>query len=109
MGCLSINKVVLCGHISKYGVSVRYATSGAACANFTLVLSEQGHDHKVHMTFVECEVWGKHAEAASELEAGLFEGKLAKRKKGDQWELVVSGFDLTAVQPPHASLTGCNT
>src|SRR4030095_13407795 len=34
MGC--INKVFLCGTISKYGVTIRYATSGTPCASFAL-------------------------------------------------------------------------
>jgi single-stranded DNA-binding protein len=107
MGCL--NRVILCGNISKYGVTVKYATSGTPCASFVLVLSEQGQDNKVHPIYVECEVWGKRAEAASELEAGqlaLFEGKLAKRRKGEQWEMVVAGFELTPVLPPVATMTG---
>jgi single-stranded DNA-binding protein len=88
---------------------VRYATAGTPCATFTLVVSELGQDAKVHATYIDCEVWGKKAESARELEPGqlaLFEGKLAKRKKGEQWELVVSGFELTPLLPPHASLTG---
>jgi hypothetical protein len=40
MGCL--NKVLLCGTISKNGVTVKYAQSGTPCASFVLVLSEQG-------------------------------------------------------------------
>src|SRR5262245_7965906 len=105
----SINRVILCGTISKYGVTVRYATTGTPCATLTLVLAEQGQDGKPHATYIDCEVWGRKAEAAGELEAGqlaLFEGKLAKRKKGEQWETVVSGFELTAVLPPVPTLTG---
>lgn len=105
-----VNRVVLLGNISKYGVEVRYAPSGTPCASFTLVLSEQGQDGKEHQTLVDCEIWGKKAEAASECEAGqvvLFEGKLRKRPKGEgQWELIVSGFDLTPVLAPAASVTG---
>ena len=55
---------------------------------------------------IPCEVWGKRAEATGELEAGqlaLFEGKLAKRRKGEQWELVVSGFQVTPVVAPSAT------
>jgi len=47
-----------------------------------------------------CEVWGKKAEAASELEAGMpvvFEGRLKKRQRGEQWELIVSGFEVNAI------------
>ena len=50
-----------------------------------------------------CEVWGKKAEAASELEAGMpvvFEGRLKKRQRGEQWELIVSGFEVNAIALP---------
>ena len=59
-----------------------------------------------------CEVWGKKAEGVSELEPGqlvLFEGKVARRKKGEQWELVVSGFDVLPLVVPVAALTGSPT
>ena len=56
------------------------------------------------------ECWGKKAEAAGECEAGqavLFEGKLRKRQKTEgQWEMIVSGFEVTPVLTPAASLTG---
>jgi single-stranded DNA-binding protein len=104
----SVNRVVLLGTIGNYGVSVKYATTGTPCASFTLVVREQGQDGKEHATFIECEVWGRKAEAAGELDAGqlcLFEGRLRKRQKGEgQWELVVSGFELTPVLVP--ALTG---
>lgn len=105
----SVNRVVLLGTISKYGVDVRYATSGTACASFMLVLVEVGQDAKEHLTLVPCEAWGKRAEAVSELEPGqvvLFEGKLARRKKGEQWELVVSGFDVTPITASLPTMTG---
>jgi single-stranded DNA-binding protein len=105
----SVNRVVLLGTVSKYGIEVRFAHSGTPCASFTLVLTELGTDGKPHQTWISCEVWGKRAEAASELEPGqvvLFEGKLVKRKKGAQWETIVSGYDLTPVQLPLATLTG---
>ena len=99
----SVNRVILLGTIGKYGCEVRYHPSGTACASFTLVVSEVGQDGKHYDTFVPCEVWGKKAEAASAVEAGqcvLFEGKLAKRRKGEQWELVVSGFEVTPIRQP---------
>jgi len=86
-------------------MEVRYATSGTACATFTLALSEQGQDGKIYTTLIPCAIWGKKAEAASEVEPGqlvLFEGKLRKRQKGDQWELLVSGFEITPVLTPAA-------
>lgn len=101
----SVNRVVLLGTIGKYGMEVRYAPSGTPYASFTLVLSEQGQDGKDYTTLVPCEVWGKKAEAAGELDAGqlvLFEGKLKKRQKGEQWELLVSGFEITPVLTPAA-------
>jgi single-stranded DNA-binding protein len=87
----------------------RYATSGTPYASFTLVVVEQGQDGKAFQTLIDCQVWGKHAEAAGELEAGqlvLFEGKLAKRKKGEQWELCVSGFELVPITALQPTLTG---
>ena len=103
-------KCIIIGCIGRNGVEVRYATSGTPCASFVLVVSERGQDGRIHDLYVPCECWGKRAEAAGELEAGqlvLFEGKLVKRKKGEQWETVVSGFDLTPITvPATAVLTG---
>jgi hypothetical protein len=104
-----VNRVVLVGQLGKYGVEVRYATSGTPCASFTLAISEQGQDGRAYTTLIPCDVWGKKAEAAGALEAGqlvLFEGKLSKRKKGEQWELCVSGFDVTPLTVPLPPLTG---
>lgn len=101
----SVNRVVLVGTIGKYGVEVHYANSGTPCASFTLALSEQGQDGKEYATLISCEVWGKQAETASELEAEqlvLFEGKLRKRQKGERWELIVGGFEVTPVSTPAA-------
>ena len=107
-----INRVTLVGVIGKYGVEVRYANSGAPCASFMLVVSEQSQDGKDHSTLISCECWGKKGEAAGELEAGqlvLFEGKLRKRQKGEgQWELIVSGFELTPILISTSVLTGSN-
>jgi len=104
MGCL--NRVILCGAVSKYGVTVKYANNGTPCASFALELHEQGPDGRDHTTYIDCECWGKKAEGASEIEPGqmvLFEGRLRKRPKGEQWEMVVSGFE---VSPLRASAEG---
>jgi len=48
-------------------------------------------------------VWGKKAESVGELEPHapvLFEGKLKKVRKGEAWEIVVSGFDCQPLQMP---------
>jgi len=104
-----IARCTVVGVIGRHEVEVRYSNAGAPCASLTVVVSEQGQDGKTHDLYVPCEVWGKRAEAASELEPGawvLFEGKLAKRKKGDQWERLVAGFDLMSLWHPQASMTG---
>ena len=104
-----VNRVILVGTISKYGIERRTSTSGAPCASFALAVAELGQDGRAHVTLVPCEVWGKKVDAASTLEAGqlaLFEGKLARRKKGEQWELVVSGYELTPIAQPMASTVG---
>jgi hypothetical protein len=104
-----IARCVVIGVIGKYGCSLHYATSGAACASFTLVVSEQGSDGRTYNLFVPCEVWGKKAEGASELAAGqlcLFEGKLARRKQDADWTWVVAGWDVTPIMAPTASTGG---
>ena len=66
-------------------MEVRYNASGTPCASFTLIVSEQGQDGKVHAIYVPCECWGKKAEAAGELDAGqlvLFDGKLTEAAEG---------------------------
>jgi single-stranded DNA-binding protein len=105
----SVNRVILLGSVGRYGVEIRYHPSGTPCASFMLVLTEPGPEGRHFSTLIPCEVWGKKAEAASALDAGqlvLFEGKLARRKKGEQWELIVSGFEVTPVTAPLPGLTG---
>ena len=108
----SVNRVILLGTLGTYGVDLRYTPTGTACARFALVVSEAGQDGKTHDTFIPCECWGKKAEAASTLDAGqtvLFEGKLCKRKKGEQWELIVTGFELHPVgQVQGVNIQGVN-
>jgi single-stranded DNA-binding protein len=89
-----VNRTILVGTIGRYGVDVRYANTGTAIASFTLVCSEQWQDGTTHEVYIPCEIVGKKAEAAPV----LFEGRLAKRKKGEQWELLVSGWECTPIQ-----------
>ena len=105
----SVNRCILLGEVGRYGVTVAYQDNGTPRASFTLVVSELGQDGKTFPTLIDCQVWGKKAEAAGELEAGqlvLFEGKLVKRKKGEQWELCVSGFEVTPLSVPLPTLSG---
>jgi single-stranded DNA-binding protein len=107
----SINRTILLGVVGRYGVEVRYATSGAAIATFTLMCTEVWQDGTTHEIYIPCEIVGKKAEAASELEAGmpvLFEGKLAKRKKGEEWTLIVSGFEVTPINAATPALAPSN-
>jgi single-stranded DNA-binding protein len=107
MGC--INRVILCGTMSRHGVTVSYNQSGTPCARFTLDLTETGQDGKPHTLYVDCECWGKRAEAAVEIDAGqlcLFEGRLGRRKKGETWDWGVSGFEVAAVLGPVAPAVG---
>ena len=99
----SVNRVILLGEISKEGVEMRYNDRGTARASFMLVLSEVGNDGKTYQNWFPCEVWGKSAEKAGELESGdtvLFEGKLRRQKRGETWETVASGLDVTPLRPP---------
>ena len=96
----SVNRVVLLGTIGKYGMQMRFAPTGAACAAFSLVLTEKTQDGRHFSTVVPCEVWGKHAEAAADLQPGqlcVFEGKVSRKKKGEIWEFCVAGFDVTPI------------
>ena len=58
--------------------------------------------------FQDWQVWGKKAEAASEIEPGqlcVFEGRIAKVKKGEgQWETVISGFEVVPITAPVAGM-----
>ena len=105
----SINHTILLGEIGRQGVTVSYATSGAACASFLLVLYEEGQDGKTYPTLIPVEIWGKRAEQASELDAGqlvVVDGKLRKKKKGESWELIVAGFEVKPVGLGQASAVG---
>jgi primosomal replication protein N len=99
----SVNKVILVGVIGKYGVTRKYAPSGTACAAFTLMLTEETAEHKYYSTLVPCELWGRKAEHLStELQPGqlcLFEGKVSRKKQGEQWVFSIAGFDVTLLQP----------
>lgn len=97
----SINRVILLGTIAQSGVEMRFTDRGTARATFTLVLTELGQDGREHATWIPCECWGKGAEKAGELDAGqcvLFEGKLRRYKRGEQWETSVSGFEVSPVR-----------
>jgi hypothetical protein len=104
-----MSRAIVLGTLAKTGVEGRYANSGTACASFTLIMSDRGGDGKSHEPSIPCACGGKKAEAASESAAGqltICEGKLAKRRKGEQWELFVSGCALTPVASPAPAMRG---
>jgi hypothetical protein len=97
---VSVNRVVFVGTIGRNGVEVRYSNSGSAIASFMLCLGELGTDGKPHTTMIPCQVVGRKAEAVSEIPAGAvvaFDGKVDKRKRGEQYEVICTGFDLTVI------------
>jgi single-stranded DNA-binding protein len=103
---VGVNRVLLLGRITTYGVSLRH--QGSDCASFVLAVPEVGRDGKTYTTRIPIEIWGKHAQDATTLAAGqlvLVDGRLRKRKSlADEWELVVSGFE--AVPVGHAAHGG---
>jgi single-stranded DNA-binding protein len=109
----SVNPVVLRGTIGPSGVEVTNSHTGVPCASFTLEVQEQGRDGQASSKLIPCKLFGAKAESAVELEAGQLvrvEGKLKKRQKGDQWELIGSGFEVTPVLAPTSAseLPGSN-
>ena len=100
MGAVGINRVLVLGRVGKYGVSLRQ--HGTDCASFVLAVPECGKDGKTYMTRIPIEIGGTHAPEAMSLAAGqlvLVEGKLKRRKRPDEWELIVTGFAATPVLP----------
>lgn len=83
----------------RHPVVLEQTPSGTSVGYFELVLREQTTSGQWFSTVVPCQIWGKHIEAASQLPPGqpcLFQGKVARRKRGESWELVISGFVLEA-------------
>ena len=86
---------------------MRYSNSGSAIASFLLCLGEHGTDGKPHSTMVPCQVVGRKAEAVSEIPAGTvvaFDGKVDKRKRGEQYEVICTAFDLTVISTGEVSV-----
>jgi primosomal replication protein N len=88
-GLAAVNKAILGGTISSYGVCLSYTPASKPQLTFSLTLTE-GDYH----TFVPCQIVGPQAEVLAEtLEAGdycLLEGKLSWKK--EQSKLMVVAF-----------------
>src|SRR5215831_15648591 len=92
-----ISHVTLLGRLGKRGVEVRHANGGTPCAVFTIELVETTASGSEFTTYIECEAWGKRAEAASAITPGavvVFEGKLKRQKQSERWTTGVSGYEL---------------
>jgi single-stranded DNA-binding protein len=106
----SVNRIVLVGEVGRNGVEMRYTPSGAGIASFLLCLTELGTDGKPHTTMVPCQVVGRKAEGVSTIPGGTmvaFEGRIDKRRVGERYEMLCTGFDLqalSAVQPAAATV-----
>jgi hypothetical protein len=103
-----MNTGILLGTRSAKGVEVRYLDSGTPCASFVLELPEAGQDGKTDKQLAFCEVYGKKAEAASEMAPGTvcgFEGTRKRLKRGEHWETVITGFELVALAPAPVAAT----
>jgi single-strand DNA-binding protein len=90
----SLNKVFLAGNLTR-SPELRYTPGGTAVAQFGLAVNRRYKNREGQMqeevTFVDIEVWGRQAEAASEyISKGspvLLEGRL----KLDTWESKQTG------------------
>ena len=90
----SLNKVFLAGNLTR-DPELRYTPGGTAVAQFGMAVNRRFRNREGQMqeeaTFVDIEVWGRQAEAASEyISKGspvLIEGRL----KLDSWESKQTG------------------
>jgi hypothetical protein len=91
---------MLRGRLHTRGVEVRDDNGGPPGASLTIELTEVSHPGQECTTDIDCQAWGKKAEAAREVAPGalvLFEGRLQRVKQGERWATVVTGFALTTV------------
>jgi hypothetical protein len=100
----SFSSVILVGAL-RQPVHVEALPRGSQCGTFDLILREKTSTGQWFSTVVPCQIWGRHLDAARRVQPGqacLFQGKLARRKKGEAWELCVSGFALEPLELPAA-------
>ena len=108
---MSVNRVILSGTISQYGVKLTYTQQAKPQLSFSLVCEEPGRDGYTFKTFVPCVVVGPQAEVLAErLEPNdmvLLEGKLSYRagKTKESGKLVVMGFAVEVLRPAMVDAT----
>jgi single-strand DNA-binding protein len=91
---VAFNKVIIAGNLSR-DIELRHLPNGTAVTDASLAINSQwtGKDGQKHedVTFVDCTLWGKTAELASQYlkkgSAVLFEGSL----KLESWDDKTSG------------------
>jgi hypothetical protein len=100
----AINRVIVSGTISDWGVKLSYTEQSKPQLSFSLVVSEAGREEATFRTFVPVLIMGPQAEPLAEtLDAHdyvLIEGKLMFKsgKTKDSGKLVVLGSGVEVLQ-----------
>jgi single-stranded DNA-binding protein len=98
----SVNRVIMAGVVGRYGFTLKYLPSGSAVASGSITVSEPSKDGRTFESFFQVQVYGRGAEAATEIGPGtpiLLDGKLSKHKtKSGEYETVVSCYAVQALQ-----------
>lgn len=85
----NINKLHLCGHLTK-DVDLRHTQNNTAVANFALAVNrnykDQSGNKQQETTFIDCEAWGRTAEVLSEYVGKGDPLYIEGRLKLDQWK-----------------------
>ena len=83
------NKVLLIGNLTR-DPELKYTTGGTAVGNFGLAINRtwtgQDGNRREETTFVDCEIWGKRAEAFCEYMAKGRPVFVEGRLRLDSWE-----------------------
>lgn len=84
----SFNRVIIAGNLTR-DIELRYIQSGTAVADVSVAVNERrkkGDEYVDDVHFIDCTLWGRTAEVASEYLAKgspvLFEGRLTQ----ERWE-----------------------
>ena len=104
MSTQNVNRVLLIGTVTDRGVELLTLPSGQPLATFSLMLEEASKTGDIYKTFVPCELFGKGADAAAEVDPGttvLFEGRLRWKKgeDGKDGKIIVAGWELKPLTP----------
>jgi single-stranded DNA-binding protein len=103
---MSINHVMVAGHIGDFGVRLSYLPSGKPELSFALILEKLGADGKTYKTLIPIQVYGQHVEdLAATLEPGdyvLIDGQLGYKSTrpdgGKERGLIVACWSVEVLQ-----------